>query len=1173
MATNEHSFKVKKGLVVGDGITVDGGIVDFSNASSVVGITAESATTADKVNETVKNVSGGTLAKGTVVYQSGSTGTVAEVQAATNSSASTMPAIGILNEELTDQSEGEAILIGKITGVNTSSFSAGDTLYVGTSGALTTTKPTGEGALIQNIGKVLKVHATAGVIMITGAGRSNATPNLNDGNIFIGNASDEATTGSLDTLVGNAGYIKSYTVTSSDVDGLIDTHLNQSTAASSEVLSWNGSDYDWVAQTAAYTNSDVDAHLNQSNPTSGYVLSWNGSDYAWIAQSGGGNAALDTSGTTAANASGSNSTSLGEASTATAARATAVGYSADATGERSSSLGAFAEATGYGSTAIGYDTLADQNYSVAIGHGADTTAANQLMLGQASTNFGFTDVIIGNSSYSPSSSNSVATKGYVDANAGAPAWIASQDTAAATASGNDSLALGGGADTNTNTTSIAIGTAAEVSGSGFSNSIAIGYESEAGSSKATALGAYATATGVNSVALGGSNSASATAKTQATANGAVALGFSADAQGTYSGALGTLTTATHDYSTALGYNATTDKDNQAVIGGSALVELRANNYKFNVDQSLTASEDGYVMTYNNTSGELELQATSGGYADADVDTHLNQSTAATNEVLSWNGSDYDWVAQTAAYTDSDAIAAVGAASVADTQIAAASIGDLSDVDITTAAPTDGQALVWNATNSEFEPGSAGGGTTVKWVDGVTAGSTDEFFLKFQPTNIVVSNSTGPHWVTPLPQAYDSFAGNFSITDAAAYNSNDANAFKITNNTGTNLTMSDYEMQITITTVSTTGTAYWSFQMGYASPNNTFGNVNVNSGGTPGTYSFSDTSLNGTWNDGDSIRISTWFGSSSTVTFTVDSIALYRKTNSNPAGISLPTATNLSSTPLSTSTRIGFWDETNSKTDHNSFTFTPYIKDGTADNQLLKWSATNSEWEPYQAAINPQIAFHEGFTAGSTDELIINFDSSDQPTWSTTGQTGSTNVVGGTVDTAASYIPSGFSVTPATGATSTAVGLAITQTSGSTIDMSNYQMSVVFYFDGGSPTYTHWSSFRFGAGNPNFNQFNPAVPFASATTGVDYTAVDTSGSGSWTHNGTWNMNVQTSFGWTGDLKVKTINIWKTATGSSPSDIDTGSYSGFSTTPTANKTHVGYHISGDTTVASNYLWSAL
>lgn len=32
------------------------------------------------------------------------------------------------------------------------------------------------------------------------------------------------------------------------------------------------------------------------------------------------------------------------------------------------------------------------------------------------------------------------------------------------------------------------------------------------------------------------------------------------------------------------------------------------------------------------------------YADADVDTHLNTSTATTGEVLSWTGTDYDWVA-------------------------------------------------------------------------------------------------------------------------------------------------------------------------------------------------------------------------------------------------------------------------------------------------------------------------------------------------------------------------------------------------------------------------------------------------------------------------------------------------------------------------------------------------
>ena len=40
-------------------------------------------------------------------------------------------------------------------------------------------------------------------------------------------------------------------------------------------------------QTTAGLNSAIDTHLNQSGPTSGYVLSWNGSDYAWVANSGG----------------------------------------------------------------------------------------------------------------------------------------------------------------------------------------------------------------------------------------------------------------------------------------------------------------------------------------------------------------------------------------------------------------------------------------------------------------------------------------------------------------------------------------------------------------------------------------------------------------------------------------------------------------------------------------------------------------------------------------------------------------------------------------------------------------------------------------------------------------------------------------------------------------------
>jgi len=55
--------------------------------------------------------------------------------------------------------------------------------------------------------------------------------------------------------------------------------------------------------------------------------------------------------------------------------------------------------------------------------------------------------------------------------------------------------------------------------------------------------------------------------------------------------------------------------------------------------------NGQVLTTNG-SGSFTFTTVSGGsYNDASVDAHLNRSTASSGEVLSWNGSDYDWVAQ------------------------------------------------------------------------------------------------------------------------------------------------------------------------------------------------------------------------------------------------------------------------------------------------------------------------------------------------------------------------------------------------------------------------------------------------------------------------------------------------------------------------------------------------
>jgi hypothetical protein len=106
-----------------------------------------------------------------------------------------------LNEDLVDQAEGKLVLLGFVQGIDTSSFNEGDTLYVNTNGDYQNTIPTGESTLIQNIAKVIKVHGSNGSIMVTGAGRANATPNLDEGNFFIGDSNNSSSTTNFNEAV------------------------------------------------------------------------------------------------------------------------------------------------------------------------------------------------------------------------------------------------------------------------------------------------------------------------------------------------------------------------------------------------------------------------------------------------------------------------------------------------------------------------------------------------------------------------------------------------------------------------------------------------------------------------------------------------------------------------------------------------------------------------------------------------------------------------------------------------------------------------------------------------------------------------------------------------------------------------------------------------------------
>ena len=151
-----------------------------------------------------KNDQGGTITRGQVVYIKGVSGTVPTVGLAQANSASTMPAFGLVwSVSSNDQADVEIVTFGQLEDANTSGLTpVGSTLYVDatTAGALTVTAPTGESNLIQNIGKVVRVDGSAGVIRVGGAGRTNQTPNLNTDNIFIGNASNQAVTKAISTI-------------------------------------------------------------------------------------------------------------------------------------------------------------------------------------------------------------------------------------------------------------------------------------------------------------------------------------------------------------------------------------------------------------------------------------------------------------------------------------------------------------------------------------------------------------------------------------------------------------------------------------------------------------------------------------------------------------------------------------------------------------------------------------------------------------------------------------------------------------------------------------------------------------------------------------------------------------------------------------------------------------
>ena len=188
----------------------DGDVIKYDSASDSWTAAAGGTGT---LSFTAKNVSGGTMTVGQTVYISGNSGEVPEVDLARADSESTMPASGIISVGGNNNAEVTVVSYGELSGIALPNppYTVGEPVYVSSTvaGGIQATVPATEANLIQNIGIVVREHPSNGRIMVGGAGRTNAVPNLNSGNIFVGNASNQADDVSVsgDVTLSNTGVV------------------------------------------------------------------------------------------------------------------------------------------------------------------------------------------------------------------------------------------------------------------------------------------------------------------------------------------------------------------------------------------------------------------------------------------------------------------------------------------------------------------------------------------------------------------------------------------------------------------------------------------------------------------------------------------------------------------------------------------------------------------------------------------------------------------------------------------------------------------------------------------------------------------------------------------------------------------------------------------------------
>ena len=238
-----------------------------------------------------------------------------------------------------------------------------------------------------------------------------------------------------------------------------------------------------------------------------------------------------------------------------------------------------------------------------------------------------------------------------------------------------------------------------------------------------------------------------------------------------------------------------------------------------------------------------------GYGDSNVDTHLNRSTAATGELLSWNGSDYDWVASAGLTNNATGTYSLGVGTDAlDSETSGAqsntAFGTSAGTAITTGSHNTAIGMRSLYTNTTGINNTAvGSGALYSNTTGNYNAATGNQALNSNTTGnyntatgyqTLVSNTTGSsNTATGYAALYSNTTGNYNI--ATGYqtlysnttgSSNTATGYRalFSNTTGVNNAATGYQA------LNSNTTGNYNIATGYAALfSNTTGNYNIATG--------------------------------------------------------------------------------------------------------------------------------------------------------------------------------------------------------------------------------------------------------------------------------------------------------------------------------------------------------